>query len=147
MTKAYAVAPHDDVDGPRLSVAPTGEWLLSSGPDRAIDLIDAKTGLRAKQESPAAASQQMIFSPDATACYVVFDNTAFLLQNHYDYYVMKYRLPEMEIVASCRFASFIHRVELSPDGRRLLVQEGGDDQQRLQVFDTSTLKPFAPTKP
>jgi hypothetical protein len=147
MAKAYAVPPHDDVDGPRLSLAPTGQWLLSSGPDRAIDLINAATGVREKREEPAAASQQMLFSPDATHCYVVFDNTAFLLQNHYDYYVIKYRLPDMEIVGSCRVASFLHRAELSPDGRRLLVQEGADDEQRLLVFDTATMKPFPAKKP
>jgi hypothetical protein len=61
--------------------------------------------------------------------------------------VLKYSLPDMEVVGSCRFTSFVHHVELSPDGRRLLVREGEDDEQRLQIFDAATLKPLAPKKP
>jgi WD40 repeat protein len=144
MKTAYAIRAHDDLDGPKIEVSPDGKWILSWGPDRKLDVIDAKTGKVVGNTSSAAAVTKILFGPEAADCYVVFDNTAFFLQDYHDGYVMKMSLPELDITGSLRTLEFLARVSLSPNGQRLLLVEGKTDQERILVFETERMKPIAP---
>jgi hypothetical protein len=75
-------------------------------------------------------------TPDSPSCFVVFDNTAFLLQGHHDYYIMKMSLSELNITASLRILDYLLSASLSPDGKRLMIQQGTTDQEWLPFFST-----------
>jgi WD40 repeat protein len=140
---AYSLRPHDDVDGPSVDISPDKKWVLSWGPDRLVNLYDATSGKLASPKSAAATVSQVMMAPDSASCYVLFENSAFLLQNHYDYYLIKMTFPELEITNSARILESVSSVSsLSLDGKRLLVIQGPQDQERLVFFDTAKLEPL-----
>jgi WD40 repeat protein len=147
MKIASKIRPHDEVDGPKADISPDGKWLLAWGWDKTIELVDAKTGSQAKTYSADAAIKEVIMAPDSSGCYVVFDNTAFLLQGHHDYYVMKFGFPDFEITGSARILDYLLHTSLSPNGRRVMIQQGGTDHQRLLFLDALTLKLVESSKP
>jgi WD40 repeat protein len=140
MKIAYTLRKHDDVDGPRADVSPDRKWVLVWGADRFVDLVDAATGKLADNYAGPATISKVILSPDSSGCYMVFDNSAFVAQGHYDNYVVKLDFPELNLTESLRSLDFIAHVALSPDGKRLLVVQGGSEQERVLVFDAATLK-------
>jgi WD40 repeat protein len=143
MKVAYSLRPHDDVDGPNVDVSPDKKWILSWGPNRILHLFDAASGKLAGTFSGSAGVSQVMMAPDSAGCYVVFDNSAFLLQHHHDYYVIKLSFPKLEVTDSLRLLDSVSSISsLSPDGRRLLVIQGTTDQERLLFFDTANLKPL-----
>ncbi len=116
---------------------------MSWGPDRILNLYDAATGKLATNQSPSATVSQVMMAPDSSACYVLFENSAFLLQNHHDHYLIKMTFPELTIADSARMLDFVSSISsLSPDGKRLLVIQGTTDQERVVFFDTANLKPL-----
>ena len=142
MKVAYSLRPHDDVDGPSARVSPDGKCILAWGPDRMLNRYDAASGKLAGNNSSSARVSDVIIAPDSSACYVVYDNTAFLLQNHHDNYIVKLSLPKLEISDSFRILDFVLNTSLSADGKRLLVIQGMNDQERLVFFDAANLKPL-----
>lgn len=142
MKRAYAIRAHDDLDGPQVAISPDGKWILSWGPDSRLDLIDAATGKLAENVSSRAQVEKILFAPDSSSVYVVYENTAFLLEHHYDLYVMKMSLPELKVTGSIRLSDYLLRWELSPDGRRLLLLPGGSDAERIVIYDAVTMKPL-----
>jgi WD40 repeat protein len=141
MKVAYSLRPHDDVHGPSVDISPDKKWILSWGPDRIVNLYDAATGKLATNQSPAAMVSQVLMAPDSSSCYLLFENSPFLLQNHHDHYVIKMTFPELTITNSARVLDFVSSISsLSPDGKRLLVIQGTTDQERLVFFDTACLK-------
>jgi WD40 repeat protein len=142
MKIAYSFRSHDDLDGPRLDVSPDRKWIVTWGADRRLDLFDAATGKLASNYPGTATISKVIMSPDSSGCYVVFDNTAFLLQGHHDNYVVKLSFPELKITETLRVTDYLLNTSLSADGRRLMLQQGGTDQERLLFFDAATLKPI-----
>jgi WD40 repeat protein len=138
----FTLRPHDDVQGPRAGVSPDGKWLLSWGPDRWLNLYDAATGKLANNHHGPAAISKVIFAPDSSGIYVVFDNSAFMVEGHYDNYVVKLDFPELNLTKSLRSLEYILDATISTDGRRLMVQQGTTDQERLLFFDAATLKPI-----
>ena len=147
LAKVFAIAAHDDVEGPNVAVFPNGQWLLAWGADSMLELLDATTGARLKSHSASARIQHVLLAPDAKSCFVVCENSAFLLQGDHDYYVMKFGLPDFAITGSARVLNFLLHAELSPDGRRLLVVQGGSDEERVLIFDTATMEPVPPKQP
>jgi WD40 repeat protein len=139
---AYALRKHDDVEGPNADISPDGKWILAWGADRRLDLYDAATGKLANNYPGPAAIEKVMMAPDSSGCYVVFDNTAFLLQNHHDHYVVKLSFPELKVTGSLRFLDYILSPALSLDGKRLMVLQGTSDQERLLFYDAATLKPL-----
>lgn len=140
---AYSLRPHDDVYGPSVDISPDKKWILSWGPNRVLNLYDAATGKLATNQSPAATVSQVLMAPDSSSCFVLFENSPFLLQNHHDHYVIKMTFPELTTAASARILDFVSSLSsLSPDGKRLLVIQGTTDQERLVFFDTANLKPL-----
>jgi len=142
MKAAYSLRPHDDVDGANVDVSPDKKWILAWGADRIVDLYDAATGKRATGHSASATVSKVMAAPDSSACYVVYDNSAFLLQKHYDSYVVKLSFPELTITDSLRFLDLVSDSSISPDGKRLLVLQGASDQERLVFFQAANLKPL-----
>ncbi len=139
-TLRFPIAQHDNLYGPAVAVSPDGKWLLSHGADRFLTLQDASSGERRGGMSASCHAGDVLFAPDSQSCFVVFDNSAFILEHYYDQYVMRVRLPEMKINGSIRVLDYIHRTELSADGRKLLILQGGTDKERVSVFDTVTMK-------
>jgi WD40 repeat protein len=143
MKVAYSLRAHDDVDGPSVNISPDKKWVLSWGPDRFVNLYDATSGKLASNKSAAATVSEVMMAPDSASCHFLFENSAFLLQNHHDHYVIKMTFPELTITGSVRILDFVSPISsLSPDGQRLLVIQGTTDQERLVFFDTANLKPL-----
>lgn len=138
--KGYAIRQHDDIEGPSVEISPDGKWLLSWGSDRSLRLLDAATGAVRGSHSSGAAIAQVV--TEAAGAFVLFDNTAFLLQNHHDFYVVKMDFAELRITHSRRFTEPVQRIALSPDGTRLLIQTGPSDRERLLFLNASDLAPL-----
>jgi WD40 repeat protein len=147
MHTAYVIRPHDEVDGPSVDISSDGKWIISWGGDRAIRLFNAELGKLANHYSSPAAVAKVIISPDASACYVVVDNTAFLLQEYHDNYIMKLSLPDLKITHSLRILDYLVRASLSPDGSRLMIQQGKTGRERLRFFDAAALTLIEAPKP
>jgi WD40 repeat protein len=130
---------HDDVEGPVGAVSPDDKWVLTWGADRRIDVIDAATGKLANNYPGPAIISKLMFSPDSSTCYVAFDNTAFFTRDFHDYYLVALSLPNLEITGAFRVLEYLHRTSLSPDGRRLLLQQGKTDEERIVLYDTATM--------
>ena len=139
-TLRFPIEQHDDVYGPAVAVSPDGKWLLSSGHNRFLALQDASSGEHHSGMSVGCHAGEVLFAPDSRSCFVVFDNSAFILEHYYDQYVMRVQLPEMKIDGSIRVLDYIHRTVLSADGRKLLILQGRTDKERVTVFDTGTMK-------
>jgi WD40 repeat protein len=142
MKVAYTLRPHDEIDGPRADLSRDRKWLMAWGADRRLDLFDTATGKLATNYPGPATISKVIMMPDSSGCFVVFDNSAFVVQGHYDNYVVKLDFPELNLTESLRSLDFMSNVSLSPDGKRLLVVQGPSEQERVLFFDATTLKPL-----
>lgn len=132
---------HDDVEGPNAAASPDGKWLISWGSDRELRLIEPASGKVVDRFSSGAAISQVLLLPDSTGALVVFDNSSFLLQNHYDHYLVRFAFPEMRITHSARTTQPVVAANLSPDGRALALVAGRTDHEQLWLYDTSSLQP------
>jgi WD40 repeat protein len=139
---SYVIRAHDEVDGPNVEASPDGKWIVSWGADQSMRIIDAATGTLHESHVFHAAISQVLLLPDSTGFLVVFDNTAFLAQDHFDHYVIRLSFRESKITHTLRLTEPLHRATLSPDGRRLLVQSG--EKQRVLLFDAANLQRLAP---
>lgn len=142
MKVVFSLRKHDDVDGPRADPSPDHKWVVAWGSDRNFELYDAATGKLAGNQHTAATISKVMLAPDSSGCYVVFDNSAFLVQGHYDYYIVKYDFPELNLIESVRIVDSILNASLSRDGKRLLAVQGTSEKERVLVFDAATLKPL-----
>jgi WD40 repeat protein len=140
MKIAYSLRPHDEIEGPTADISRDQKWILSWGSDRWLTSLDAGSGKLAKNHHSSASISEVIIAPDSSNCYVVFENSAFSLLGHHDYYVIKMSFPELKITGSLRVLDFVLNASLSPDGKRLMIQQGWTDKERLLFFDAATLK-------
>ena len=138
--KGYAIRQHDEIEGPSVAASRDGKWLLSWGSDRSLFMLDAATGAMPGSHSSGVAIAQVL--TDASGGYVLFDNTAFLQQNHHDFYVVKMDFADLTITHSRRFTEAVQRMDLAPDGGRLLIQLGPSERERLIFLNTHDLAPF-----
>ena len=138
----YSLRAHDEIEGPRADVTADRKWLLAWGSDRKFELYDAASGKLAGNQSSSATISKVLLAPDSSGCYVVFDNSAFLVQGHFDQYIVKYEFPEMNLTESLRIVDYILSASLSPDGKRLLAVQGSSEHERILFFDAATLKPL-----
>ena len=124
MSSAYVVKMHDDIDGPKIEVFPNGKWLVAWGPDKKVDLIDAVSGNILQSYSfPVSVTGSMI-PPTPSTCYLEVDNSTFLTQGHWDYYLQRLSVPKWEITGSIRVTDFLARRSVSADGRWIVVVQG-----------------------
>src|SRR4051812_35136284 len=137
---AYRLRAHDEVDAPHALISPDRKWILCWGADRGLDLVEAASGKFIHGFQSAATISKVFFMPDSSGCYVLFDNSAFFLQGHHDNYVVKFSFPEMEISKSLRILDYVSSVTLSPDGKRLMIQQGDTDHEQLVFFDAASFK-------
>ncbi len=137
----YKIPMHDEIDGPRVELSPDEKWAVSWGSDKVLTMHDASTG-KVLGASPAKATiMQVLMAPDSSACFVVYDNSAFATEDYQDYYVSRLTLPDLTVSGTHRSLEFVRGTTLSPDGRRLLLLEGGDNAERLVILDAVNLKP------
>jgi WD40 repeat protein len=142
MKVAYSFRSHDDLDGLSLDVSPDGKWILTWGEDKRLDLFDAATGKLASNHNGSATISKVMMAPDSSSCFVLFSNSAFSDQNHFDEYVIKLSFPELRVTESLRILDGVTNAWLSPDGKRIMVLQGVSEQERLLFFDAATLKPL-----
>jgi len=141
------IRPHDEVEGPSGQISPDGKWLLSWGSDRIVRLLDAANGKVKDSQLFGATITQVLMLPDSSGAILVFDNSAFFLQEHHDHYLVRLRFPETKITHSQRFTTPLRHTALSPDGRGLLVLVGEPDHERLIILDAATLQAIKPPHP
>ena len=147
MATAYVIKQHDDLDGPRVALFPNGKWLLAWGPDRNIDLIDTTDGKVLKSHLAPAAVSGMVMPPDSSGCFVGYDNGAFATEGYYDSYLQRVDVPEFESKGSIRILDFVLHQSISPDGRWIIIVQGASEQEKVALFDATTLKPVEWSKP
>jgi WD40 repeat protein len=142
----FEIRPHDDVDGPSAMVSPDGKTLLSWGPDRTLVLQDTQSGKVLGTQSTQARVDKVLMAPDSLGCIVAYDNSTFSLQGHYDNYIARVRfiveedrIRNLDFDGTIRVLDFVHSIQLSSDGLRLLIQQGGTDRERLQVYSVPTM--------
>lgn len=139
---AYSLSSGVHVSGPTLDVSKDQKWIVAWDEDWKIDLVDATNGKVAHFYRGPAKIKKVMIAPDSSTCYVVFDNSAFEEEKHYDNYVVRFKLPEMKVTHTFRSMDSDPSVSLSPDGKRLMVVQGASDQERVLLLDTATLKPL-----
>ena len=83
-----------------------------------------------------------MMAPDSSGCFALVDNSAFPDEKHHDFYIIKVSVPEFKVTESLRILENVSSASLSPDGKRIMVQQGEADQDRLLFFDAATLKPL-----
>lgn len=147
MSVAYVIKQHDEIDGPKIDVFPNGKWLIAWGPDKQVDLIDAVSGNILKTHSSPASVGGSMIAPDSSICYLEIDNSVFLGETHWDYYLQRFSIPDLNATGSIRIANFLARRSLSSDGRWITIVQGESDQERIVVFDAATTKPVEWPKP
>ena len=143
MKMLYKIPAHDEIDGPRAQLSPDGKWILAWGSDRIINVHDAATGKIAGGSAEKATIRNVLVPPDSSACFVVYDNSTFATEKYQDFYVTRMALPDMTMTAAHRSLDFVRGAALSPDGRRVLFFEGGDEAERLIILDATNLEPLA----
>ena len=138
----YSIPAHDDVEGPSIAVTPDAKWLVTWGSDRSLKALDAATGKMSSIQPDKATIRGVILAPDSSSCFVIYDNSTFATSGFQDHYVMRLRLPELNVTGAFRSSAYLGRVSLSRNGRRLLVLEGsGDEDQRVLVFNARDMMP------
>ncbi len=134
-----ALPRHDDVEASQALPTSDDRGVFTFGYDSTLRLTDLETGKPAGIHSSRAQLESVITGPEASSAWLVFDNSAFILQDHYDYYVIRLGLEKMKPVASLRVTDFLHRTILSPDGSRLMTHTGMSGHERIRVFDAESL--------
>ena len=135
-----ALPRHDDVEASRAIATPEGGKVLIFGYDSTLRLTDLSTGKQAGIHTSRARLHSILTGPDASTAWLVYDNTAFLLQGHHDYYVIRLDLKSMRPVASLRLTDYLHRAILSPDGTRLMTHTVKSGHERIRLFDANSLE-------
>ena len=99
-----------------------------------MDLVDAATGKVTGNYPGTAVISKVIMAPDSASCYVVFEGAN-------DQSMVKLSIPELKPAQTLSIPDFVLDVSASRDGKLLLIQHGGSDQERVDFYDTATLKP------
>jgi WD40 repeat protein len=147
MAVAYSIKMHDELDGPKVEVFPNGKWLIAWGPDKKVDLIDAVSGSILKTHSSPVSVGGSMIAPDSSLCYLEVDNSVFLGETHWDYYLQRFSVPDWNSTGSIRVANFLARRSLSSDGRWIIIVQGESDHERIAIYDAASMKPFEWPKP
>ena len=147
LATAYIIKQHDELDAPKVELFPNGKWLVAWGPDRKINLIDAADGKVLQTHFAPADVSGVVIPADSSSCFVGYDNSAFATEGYYDSYLQRFPVPEFEPKGSIRILDFVAHQAVSPDGRWIIVVQGGSEQERIALFDAATLKPVEWSKP
>lgn len=140
LKRLFDLPEHDDVEGPKMKATPDGKGIFTWGYSGSVIFSDATTGKHLGSSSNRALLKDVLVTPDSKRAFLVYDNTAFLLQQHYDQYVIQVSLPDFEVKNSLRILGYLASVDLSPEGSRLIVIEGVTGKEQVRLFDATTLK-------
>jgi WD40 repeat protein len=135
MKVVYSLAKHDDIDAPRAEISPDRKWILAWGADKRLDLVEVATGKVIGNYAGAAVISKVIMAPDSASCYVVFEGAN-------DQSMVKLDIPGLKPAQTLSIPDFVLDVSVARDGKRLMLQHGGSDQERVDFYDAATLKPL-----
>jgi hypothetical protein len=137
----FEIRRHDDVEGSnvRVTSGKNGKYLLSWGYDQSLFLSHLADGNHAGNAVLPCHLSSVLDSDEPEHLWAILDNTVFIGNPYYDFYVVKYSLPEMRPSATLRLQEFIHLASLSHDHSRLLILQGQTDRERVSLFDAQTL--------
>ncbi len=146
LEELYVLPEHDDVMSSSAVVAPNGLHLYSWGHDRYVWKIHALTGNKAELFTTRAQVEDVFMAKgDSKKLWLKLDNTAFHEPGGYDNYIVRLETKRMRKAALLRILNYIHRTQLSPDGKKLMVLEGGTGKERVRVFDSLSLRELPTT--
>jgi hypothetical protein len=120
---------------------------MAWGPDKRVELIDGASGKTLETFYSSASITSTLIPSDSSICYLAFENTAFYTPPLYDNYLHRFSIPELKITASIRILAPVSRQSLSPDGRLLMIGQGSDDQERIVLYDATSMKALDWAKP
>ena len=136
---------HDDVEASRAVISADGSYIFTWGYNSQVISTDTRTGKYAGMFSNRARVEGVLTAPGSV--WVSLDNTAFLLERHYDFYIARLDPVKMQPTATLRLMNYLHRTILSPDASRLMIHEGSTDGERIRLFDAKTLTELPATAP
>ena len=140
MKRLYTIKPpQDEIDVPRLDITRDGKWILAWSSDRTLLALDSSTGKTKGTYPQKATIRSVLVEPNSETCFVSYDNSTFLSEGFNDNYIMRLRMPDLNVTGKFRSLEYLSDAALSPNGRRLLVREGGDDDERLLIFNASDM--------
>lgn len=137
---SYVLPRHDDVEAGFALLTVDQKRIITWGYDSRLMVTDAQSGKSSYLYSGKAHVSSILMGPDPSTVWVNFDNSAFMIDGHNDHYVIRYDLVKQKANATLRILRFLHRIDLSPDGKRLMIQEGNTDRERIRFFDAESLK-------
>jgi WD40 repeat protein len=137
----FEIRRHDDVEGSnvRVTSGKSGRYFLSWGYDQSLFLSHLADGTHAGNTVLPCLVRSVLNSDDPEHIWAVLDNSVFIGNPYYDFYVVKYSLPKMRPSATLRLQEFIHLASLSHDDLWLLVLEGRTGRECVRLFDSQTL--------
>ncbi|HMG04226.1 MAG TPA: WD40 repeat domain-containing protein [Chthoniobacterales bacterium] len=147
MAVSYEIKKHDELDGPKVEVFQNGKWVLAWGPDKKFDLIDAATGKIVSSCSVPAQVMRVNLAPDSSAFYLGWDadNPPSGADQHSSA-LNRFSTPDLKAAGSINIPDYLSGQSLSPDGRCILILQGADDEERIAIFETATMKPLEKDK-
>lgn len=134
----FVLPRHDDVEASNAVITEESGHVLSWGYDGSVRRTDANTGKHSGAFTSRARVKEVFAASGGV--WLTMDNTAFFLEKHYDYYVVRLDPAKMRPSATLRLTGFLHRAILSPDATRLMIHEGGTAKERIRLFDAGTLR-------
>jgi WD40 repeat protein len=143
--KIYDLPAHDDVDGTHGQLTPDGQWLITSGSDTRLRLLDAQSGNEIATISLALRPESVLIEADSKHLLVTATELIQNDQTHtqtWNTVLTRLSLPELNVHTTRQIPSFIGTPVLSSNGNHLIILEGGSDDERLVIFDPETLQPL-----
>ena len=107
-----------------------------------LDLLDTASGKLSQQSQARAAISKVMIAPGSPACYVRSKTALFFSKIIMTTTSMKLSFPELTITGSLRILDYLLNTSLSPDGKRLMIQQGTTGKERLLFFDAASLRPI-----
>ena len=91
---------------------------------------------------PRPLPQQVLWAPNSTCLYVLVENPQTKEEVHGSLEIVKLTVPKLKISEEFHVADFCHWMEISLDGKKLLVCQGGTNRRALVILDAATLIPI-----
>ncbi|TLD68966.1 WD40 repeat domain-containing protein [Phragmitibacter flavus] len=139
----FSLPAHDDVDGTKVQPTPDGKFLITSGSDTTLRLMDAKTGTQKSSIVLPDRPSTLLIEPDSK--HLLTASTE-LIQNDqsqtWSTILTRLSIPELQSQATFKIASYIGLPILSTQGNHFIIIEGSTEEERLLILDTQTLAPL-----
>ena len=135
----FSIPRHDDVEGPSISLSPDGRSLLSFGYDGLLLLQDTLTGERkgmALQPRP-----DVVRWAQDSSCVYSLNNSFNGADRRHSFSIVKLTAPPLEVRGEVHMPASAGWMDLSPDGKKLLVCHGKSGHGEMLIYDTDSMTP------